>query len=245
MLNSPAGNSDRLTRAPREGPVTTSRRFQQAAVSGDIGVTELLISWMRRLVAQGHEMAQQVIDQLAHEAKQRIGIGCGQHIVEVKVFLPLRASMSVICGHRRAGVNAMPLLVSQGGKLVFELYGQGDDEAKGRGTLGTVVFGSDVPHGLRSVSKSVVGLACGIALAAGKVPTPEAKLYEQFPEYSDLAGQPGRDRLTVHHALSMTLGLDWDELTIPYRDPRNAESATEAAPDRFRFILERPPGRAG
>jgi CubicO group peptidase (beta-lactamase class C family) len=132
------------------------------------------------------------------------------------------------------------LLVSQGGKLVFEHYGQGDDEAEGQGTLGTVVFGPDVPHDLRSVSKSVVGLAYGIALAAGKVPPPEAKLYEQFPEYSDLAGQPGRDRLTVHHVLSMTLGLDWDELTIPYGDPRNAENAMEAAPDRFRFILERP-----
>ena len=132
------------------------------------------------------------------------------------------------------------LLVSQGGRLVFEYYGQGDDEAESRGALGTVVFGPDVPHDLRSVSKSVVGLAYGIALGAGNVPPPEDKLYEHFPEYSDLANQPGRDRLTVHHVLSMTLGLDWDELTIPYGDPRNAENAMEAAPDRFRFILERP-----
>lgn len=132
------------------------------------------------------------------------------------------------------------LLVSQGGEVVFEHYGEGVDQAEERGTLGTVVFGPDVPHDLRSVSKSVVGLAYGVALAAGKVPPPEAKLYEQFPEYSDLAGQPGRDHLTVHHALSMTLGLDWDELTIPYGDPRNAENAMEAAPDRYRFILERP-----
>jgi hypothetical protein len=86
------------------------------------------------------------------------------------------------------------LLVSQGGRLVFEYYGQGDDEAESRGALGTVVFGPDVPHDLRSVSKSVVGLAYGIALAAGNVPPPEDKLYEQFPEYSDLASQPGRDR---------------------------------------------------
>ena len=65
------------------------------------------------------------------------------------------------------------LLVSQGGKLVFEHYGQGGDEAEGQGTLGIVVFGPDVPHDLRSVSKSVVGLAYGIALAAGNVPPPE------------------------------------------------------------------------
>jgi CubicO group peptidase (beta-lactamase class C family) len=108
------------------------------------------------------------------------------------------------------------------------------------GIRNKVVFGPDVPHDLRSVSKSVVGLAYGIALAAGKVPPPEAKLYEQFPEYSDLASQPGRDCLTIHHVLSMTLGFEWDELTVPYGDPRNAENAMEAAPDRFRFILERP-----
>src|SRR6266436_7964625 len=130
------------------------------------------------------------------------------------------------------------LLVSQGGRLIIEHYGRGEDEAWGR-PLGTVTFAPDVLHDLRSVSKSVVGLVYSIALAAGKVPSPEAKLYDQFPEYADLANQPGRDRLMIHHVLDMTLGLEWDELTIPYGDLRNSENAMEAAPDRFRFILER------
>ena len=136
-----------------------------------------------------------------------------------------------------SGLHA--LLVSRHGKLVFEHYGRGADESWGR-PLGTVAFAPEVLHDLRSVSKSVVGLVYGIALAAGKVPPPEAKLYDQFPEYPDLAKQPGRDRLTIHHVLSMTLGLDWDELTIPYGDPRNSENAMELAPDRYRYILERP-----
>src|SRR6516165_4514638 len=120
------------------------------------------------------------------------------------------------------------------------ITGRAPTGAEGWGALGTIIFGPDVPHDLRSASKSLVGLAYGIALAAGKVPPPEAKLYEQFPEYSDLASQPGRDRITVHHVLSMTLGFEWEELAIPYGDPRNAEDEMEAAPDRFRFILERP-----
>jgi CubicO group peptidase (beta-lactamase class C family) len=136
-----------------------------------------------------------------------------------------------------SGLHA--LLVSQAGKLVFEYYGRGADEAWAR-PLGAVVFAPDVLHDLRSVSKSVVALLYGIALAAGKAPPPEAKLYDQFPEYADLAKQAGRDRLTIQHVLSMTLGLEWDELTIAYGDPRNSENAMEAAPDRFRFILERP-----
>src|SRR5262245_22572834 len=77
-----------------------------------------------------------------------------------------------------AGLHA--LLVSQHGKLIFEHYGTGEDETRTRGNLGVVTFGPDVAHDLRSVSKSVVGLLYGIALADGKVPPPEAKLYAQF-----------------------------------------------------------------
>lgn len=138
-----------------------------------------------------------------------------------------------------SGLHA--LLVSQGGKLLFEHYGNGVDEIGGsaRGTV--VTFGPEVLHDLRSVSKAVVGLAYGIALSQGKVPPPEAGLYEQFPEYADLARQPGREKINVGHALSMTLGLEWDELTVPYgSDLRNSEIAMEAAPDRFRFILGLP-----
>ena len=131
------------------------------------------------------------------------------------------------------------LLVARSGKLLFEHYGKGEDEAWGR-KLGEVTFGPTVLHDLRSVSKSIVGMLYGIALADGKVPPPEAKLYELFPEYADLARQPGRERLTVAHVLSMTLGFEWDELTIPYGDPRNSEIAMELSPDRYRYVLDRP-----
>src|SRR4051794_49481 len=119
-----------------------------------------------------------------------------------------------------------------------QYYGRGEDEIWGR-PIGMIGFGPDVLHDVRSVSKSVVALVYGIALAAGKVPPPDAKLYELFPDYRDLAG-PDRDRLTIHHALSMTLGLEWDELSVSYDNPRNSAMVMEAAPDRLRFVLERP-----
>lgn len=131
------------------------------------------------------------------------------------------------------------LLVSRGGHLVFEHYGVGDDESWGS-PLGKVTFGPTVLHDLRSVSKSIVGMLYGIALSDGKVPPPDARLYDQFPKYADLASQPGRERITVGHVLSMTMGIEWDELTIPYPDPRNSEIAMEAAPDRYRYVLACP-----
>jgi CubicO group peptidase (beta-lactamase class C family) len=79
----------------------------------------------------------------------------------------------------------------------------------------------------------------GIALGEGLVPGPEESLMRQFPEYRDLGADPGRARLTVEHALTMTLGLEWDE-SLPYTDPANGEIAMELAPDRYRYVLGRP-----
>lgn len=109
----------------------------------------------------------------------------------------------------------------------------------GAGPRGWVTFGSDELHDLRSITKSVVGLLYGMALAEGEVPPLDASLVEQFPEYPDLAAEPRRRRMTVAHALSMTLGIEWDE-GMSYADPRNSEIAMELAKDRYRFVLDRP-----
>jgi len=134
--------------------------------------------------------------------------------------------------------NIHGLLVLQNGKLIVERYFEGQDRERGVGDLGTVKFAAETLHDLRSCSKSIVALLYGIALQQGKVPAPEASLLSGFPEYRDLADQE-RSRVTVHHALSMTMGTDWDESSLPYVDPRNSETAMDNAPDRYRFILER------
>ncbi|MGV7212795.1 serine hydrolase domain-containing protein [Bradyrhizobium sp. UFLA05-112] len=181
---------------------------------------------------------------MTHLNRRHLLAGLGASVALPRAMPAIAASFDAaerLSGLERAGKlpGLHAFLVSQGGKLVFEHYGQGEDEAWDR-ALGHITFAPDVPHDLRSVSKSIVGLAYGLALAEGKVPPPEAKLYAQFPEFADLAAQPGRDRITIHHVLSMTLGFEWDELTIPYGDPRNSEMAMEAAADRYRFVLERP-----
>jgi CubicO group peptidase (beta-lactamase class C family) len=64
-----------------------------------------------------------------------------------------------------SGLHA--LVVSKGATLLFEHYGKGVDEDISRNTGGLITFGPEVLHDLRSVSKSVVGLAYGVALADG------------------------------------------------------------------------------
>ncbi|MCR6499776.1 beta-lactamase family protein [Shinella sp. CPCC 101442] len=127
------------------------------------------------------------------------------------------------------------VLVSRGDGLVLEQYCEGRDENWGQ-PLGTVVFDVETLHDLRSVTKSIVGLLYGIALDRGLVPPPEASLLAQFPEYADLAADPIRSGQTIGHALTMTLGLEWDEFRS-YADPLNSEIAMENAPDRYRYAL--------
>ncbi len=130
------------------------------------------------------------------------------------------------------------VLVMRAGQLLLERYYEGPDEDWGH-QLGRVVFDAETLHDMRSVTKSIVNLLYGVALERGLVAPPEAPLLEQFPDYEDLAADPERAALTIEHALTMSLGLKWNE-GMSYRDPANHEIAMEKAEDRYRFVLDRP-----
>ena len=130
------------------------------------------------------------------------------------------------------------VLVLRNGEVFAEAYFNGEDERWGAPT-GLRRHGPDELHDLRSVSKSVTAILYGIALERGLVPELDASLVAAFPEYEDLAADPERRRITVRDALTMRMGLEWDE-DRPYTDARNSEVAMEMAADRCRFALSRP-----
>lgn len=134
------------------------------------------------------------------------------------------------------GLHAV--IVEKDGETLAESYFPGADERWGA-PLGVRDHGPDTLHDLRSVTKSVVGLLYGVALAEAKAPDLDAPLLDHFPQYADLAADPARRAVLVRHALSMTMGTAWDE-SLPYTDPANSEVAMETAPDRYRFALDRP-----
>jgi CubicO group peptidase (beta-lactamase class C family) len=142
----------------------------------------------------------------------------------------------LVAAGRTPGLHG--LVVLRRGQVVLEHYATGRDYAWGT-DLGTITFDRQTLHDVRSVTKSITALLYGIALDRGLVPGPQAPLLAAFPEYADLASDPARQALRIEHVLTMTLGLDWDE-TVPYTSPANSEIAMELAPDRFRYILERP-----
>ncbi|WP_233474682.1 serine hydrolase domain-containing protein [Azospirillum agricola] len=159
-------------------------------------------------------------------------------VVETEFAADLNKAFDIA---RDAGLlpNVHGVVAARGERVLFERYWAGLDAARAR-PLGVVRFEPDTLHDLRSVTKSIVGLLYGIAMSHGQVPSPEAGLVAQFPEYPELAGDRARDALTVRHALTMTLGTEWDETTLPYSDPRNSEIAMDHAADRCRYVLGRP-----
>jgi len=151
----------------------------------------------------------------------------------------MEARLDKLIADKRAwGLHGV--LVVRNRQIVLERYFEAEDNNWGQ-SLGLVHFGPDTLHNLYSVTKSVVGLVYGIALAEGKVPPPSAPLYAQFPEYQDLvAADERRNQQTIAHALSMSLGAQWNEIGLAYDSPANDEVGMEMATDRYRFVLERP-----
>ena len=48
-----------------------------------------------------------------------------------------------------------------------------------------------------------------------------------------------RSRWTIRHAISMTLGIEWNE-DLSYDDPRNGQTAMDRAADPYRHVLGQP-----
>lgn len=143
---------------------------------------------------------------------------------------------TVLSDGRASGLHG--LVVVRGDRLVLDHYGAGPDFSWAK-PHGEVTFDPTTLHDLRSVTKSVVALLYGIALDDGSVPHPHEPLLEQFPEYPALATDPARGGLTIYHALTMTLGLEWREQP-PHDSHDNGEIAMMLSPDRWKYVLERP-----
>jgi len=134
--------------------------------------------------------------------------------------------------------NVHAILVARHGTLVFEQYFPGSDEAWGR-PLGTITFGPEVRHDERSATKSVIALLLGVAIDRGLIKSIDEPVLSFFPEYADLR-TPEKDRITLRHLITMSAGLEWHELDIPYTSAANSEIRMEFADDPYRFALEQP-----
>jgi CubicO group peptidase (beta-lactamase class C family) len=137
-----------------------------------------------------------------------------------------------------AGVfpNTHALLIEHDGALVFERYFSGSDERWGD-PIPARVMGPDSLHDLRSVSKSVTSALLGIALVGDFSEAVARPVAEHLP---DLELEPQAREITLHQVLTMTTGLQWNEMTVPYTDPMNDEIRLYSAGDPALYVTTRP-----
>lgn len=141
-----------------------------------------------------------------------------------------------------ANTNVHAVLVTHGGRLVFERYFRGDDEIPGRlygHRVENVTFNAATLHNLKSVSKSVASLAVGIAIDRGLIRGVNEPIFSFFPELSDLR-TPEKDRIQLLHVLGMSMGLEWVEATPATGDYNNDEARMHMAWDPCRYVLGLP-----
>ncbi len=136
------------------------------------------------------------------------------------------------------------ILVARDGALVFEVYFDGSDLNLFDENMLTSCtlcmeekhFTRDELHYAASVTKSVTSVAVGIAMDRGYISGTDAPMVSFFPDYAHLRA-PAKDRITVHHMLSMTSGLPFDETTYPVADPRNDAFQLFVTGDPVAFVL--------
>ena len=134
--------------------------------------------------------------------------------------------------------NVHAVLVTRGGKLVFERYLGGTDEIYDR-PIANATFDADTLHDMKSVSKSVASLVLGIAIDRGIIRSVDEPIFSFFPELSDLR-TPEKDGLRLSHALTMSMGLRWVEATPSTGNDNNDEARMNTAPDPCRYVLGLP-----
>ena len=122
--------------------------------------------------------------------------------------------------------NINSILIIKDGKLVLEEYFNS--------------YNRDLKHRCYSVTKTISSLLIGIAIEKKLIKGVNENITTFFPEYEDIDWSSGKSDIKLHHILSMTTGLDWSEVGIPYSSSRNTHSQMYDSDDWARFVLERP-----
>ena len=76
-------------------------------------------------------------------------------------------------------------------------------------------------HILHSTSKSFTSALIGIAIDQGSIASTQVKFYDLFNYGAYDNWDPRKAEMTLEDALTMRLGIEWDEWSLPYTNPNN------------------------
>jgi CubicO group peptidase (beta-lactamase class C family) len=147
-------------------------------------------------------------------------------------------------------INGM--LVIRNGRIVYQnTYAQdydtpfkGRDQARGQYNYYDPdwhpYFERGPLHTVQSISKSVTSALIGIAIGRGEIPGVEVDVMRYFDDHDQANPDARWSDITLRDLLTMTSGIDWDEDSSPYTDPRNTAAEMERSADWVAYVLDRP-----
>jgi CubicO group peptidase (beta-lactamase class C family) len=103
-------------------------------------------------------------------------------------------------------------------------------------------------HPCYSATKSVVSTLMGMAIDEGAINSVDEEILPFFPEYPVIENMDSRkDAISIENVLTMTAGLEWNELNVPYIDSNgnwnlenDAVRMMFEASDWVKYVLDRP-----
>jgi CubicO group peptidase (beta-lactamase class C family) len=120
-----------------------------------------------------------------------------------------------------SGARIDSVLIVRHGYIVSEVY--------------FAPYRSGIPHDLRSVTKTVVGMLVGAAIQRHALRSIDQHVFELLPEYA--SNDARKSALTIWHLLEMRSGILWREW--PY-DSQSDVMRMAASPNWVKYILDRP-----
>jgi CubicO group peptidase (beta-lactamase class C family) len=96
-------------------------------------------------------------------------------------------------------------------------------------------YRSGIPHDLRSVTKTVVGMLVGAAIQRHALRSVDQRVFELLPGHA--SNDARKAELTIGHLLEMRTGVRWREW--PY-DSQSDVIRMAASPNWVKYILDRP-----
>jgi len=121
--------------------------------------------------------------------------------------------------------NVESMILYSQGKIIFEKYYNGACK--------------DSLQQIQSQTKSITGILTGIAIDNGFIKSENEPVASYFPEYfnnDDLL----KASLKIKDLLTMSAGLKWEELALPYNDPGNDNMNMFNSGKYLEYVLSRP-----
>ncbi|TFH04126.1 MAG: class C beta-lactamase-related serine hydrolase [Candidatus Thorarchaeota archaeon] len=95
-------------------------------------------------------------------------------------------------------------------------------------------------HTIQSCTKSFMSALIGIAIDKGYIDNVSQPVLDFFPGYTIDNWDPRKENITLYHCLTMTTGLEFHEVDIPYEEPENDLFAMYRSNNMWQYVLDRP-----